>query len=295
MDFLFDWLCQNYSKGYSGYCWGYNFDWANPVKYLKAYSPSIIVTGFIAKGIFEYYKATQDKKALDILKSICDFILQDLPVTEFENGICFSYTTIMKDCCYNANMIGAEILAKTYSITKETIFMEKAKKAVDFTVKKQHENGKWNYSLDLETDQERVQIDFHQGYVLESLSEFIKYSQIEDEKYNAALIKGLQFYMNEQFFDTGRSKWRIPKVWPVDIHNQTQGIITFSKLAYLNSDYRDFALQTARWTIENMQDKAGYFYYQKHKFFTNKIPYMRWAQAWMMLALSTLSSTEKGI
>ena len=38
--------------------------------------------------------------------------------------------------------------------------------------------------------------------------------------------------------------------------------------------------------IENMQDKSGYFYYRKYPLFTNKIPFIRWAQGWMMLALS---------
>ena len=49
-----------------------------------------------------------------------------------------------------------------------------------------------------------------------------------------------------------------------------------------------FAEKIAKWTIENMQDEKGYFYYQKWPFLTNKIAYMRWGQAWMMLALSTL-------
>ena len=33
-DWLFSWLTNNYSKGFSGYCWGYNFDWASSVKLL---------------------------------------------------------------------------------------------------------------------------------------------------------------------------------------------------------------------------------------------------------------------
>jgi hypothetical protein len=34
--------------------------------------------------------------------------------------------------------------------------------------------------------------------------------------------------------------------------------------------------------------KAGYFYYQIQPYYKNKIPYMRWSQAWMLLALATL-------
>ena len=56
IDFLFNYLKNNFSKNYSGYCWGYNFDWASSGKYIKAFSPNIVVTAFVAKGIFEYYK-----------------------------------------------------------------------------------------------------------------------------------------------------------------------------------------------------------------------------------------------
>ena len=40
--------------------------------------------------------------------------------------------------------------------------------------------------------------------------------------------------------------------------------------------------------IENMFDKKGFFYYQQWPFITNRISYMRWSQAWMFLALSSL-------
>jgi hypothetical protein len=41
------------------------------------------------------------------------------------------------------------------------------------------------------------------------------------------------------------------------------------------------------WSFKNMFDeRKGYFYYNKEKYFTNRIPYMRWTQAWMFLGLS---------
>jgi hypothetical protein len=46
----------------------------------------------------------------------------------------------------------------------------------------------------------------------------------------------------------------------------------------------------ADWAMENMwDDRGGYFYFQKHKRYTNKIPYLRWPNAWMYLALATLA------
>jgi len=44
--------------------------------------------------------------------------------------------------------------------------------------------------------------------------------------------------------------------------------------------------KTLQWTINNMQDKQGYFYYQINMGIPTKIPYMRWGQAWMMYGIS---------
>jgi len=108
-----------------------------------------------------------------------------------------------------------------------------------------------------------------------------------------AIEKGLSFYKKKQFLPSGQSLWRLPKKWPVEIHNQAQGIITFSLLESYHPDYSAFAKTIAHWTIHNMQDPSGFFYYRKYPWFTNKIPFIRWSQAWMLLALSELMSKVK--
>ena len=52
-------------------------------------------------------------------------------------------------------------------------------------------------------------------------------------------------------------------------------------------EQKELLNKVLNWTIENMQSDKGYFYYQINKYFSSKIPYMRWAQAWMFYALST--------
>jgi hypothetical protein len=283
INYLFSELKSNYSQGYSGYCWGYNFDWASSGKYIKRYSPNIVVTAFIAKGIFEYYQLTKDEEALAILKSIGNFILKDLPCTHTTEDICFSYTTLGVDRCYNASLLAASVLAQLYHLTKEETYKYYALKAVDYVVSKQHVDGHWNYSID-EQGKERVQIDFHQGYVIDCIADVMRYTNAQNERYTNAINKGTEFYCNQQFFKNGQAKWRLPKIYPVEIHNQSQGIITFCR----TQQHTNFAETIAQWTIENMQDKKGFFYYRKLKNYTNKIPYMRWSQAWMFVALSEL-------
>ena len=35
-----------------------------------------------------------------------------------------------------------------------------------------------------------------------------------------------------------------------------------------------------------MRSPHGYFYYQRHRLFTNRIPYIRWSNAWIFRGLS---------
>lgn len=286
-DYFFNWLTSNYTKGYSGYCWGYNFDWASPVKYLKAHSPTIVVSGFIAKGIFEYWQTFKDEKSVEILKSIGEFAKHDLPFTITDNELCVSYSTEVKDCCYNASLLAGELYAKLYFITKDPDYKEKAMEIADFVVHHQHVNGSWYYSIDIESGNERKQIDFHQGYVISSLNEIVKYCELTDRKYTNAIDKGLNYYKTQQFLASGQSLWRIPKKWPVDIHNQSQGIISL-----LDLNDKEFAEKIANWTISNMQASDGHFYYKKYPAHSIKTSYMRWSQAWMFLALTRILTNK---
>lgn len=287
-DEIFNWLKTNYSKNYSGYAWGYNFDWANPGGNLKAYTPSVVVTSFVVDGLMEYYHLFQSKPAKEMVISAAKYIANDLPVTTLEKGISIAYTHQSKGCCYNASLLGAESLAKAYYLSEDKQHLDKAKLAVKYVLSMQKEDGSWFYSYNPAKKTERKQIDFHQGFVLMSLHQYQQYAKDENPVISKAIEKGLKFYKDEQFFPNGRSLWRLPKEWPVEIHNQAQGIITFTELQHYNDSYSDFANEIAHYTLKNMQSGKGFFYYQKHKNYTNKIPYIRWSQAWMLLALTTL-------
>jgi len=220
------------------------------------------------------------------------FILNDLSRYQDDSGLCISYTPIKRDVCYNANLLAGEILAMNYSISGDEQYKELSKEIVNFVLSRQFEDGKWMYSEYPESGKVRNQIDFHQGYVLESLLNIDNILALNSNEVEEAIFKGANFYYKNQFYDNGRSLWRIPKKFPVEIHNQSQGIITFALLNKFDKNYLPFANTIANWTIKNMQHPKGYFYYHKNKLMDHKIPYMRWSQAWMLLALTYLLTTE---
>lgn len=287
-DYFYNWLINNYTKEYSGICWGYNFPWASPSKYMEAYIPSAVVTGFIIKGMREYYNISCKKSVLDIVASASNFIQNDLEWTKDSSGLCISYTPLLRDICYNASLLGAEILAINYELNHDEDSKMYVISAVDYVIDKQKTNGVWAYSKETDSSNERMQIDFHQGYILESIFNIMDYVDNKNQIWDNSIKIGLEYYRKKQFYDEGISLWRLPKKYPVEIHNQAQGIITFSCLVDYFREGRQFADTIANWTINNMQDRNGYFYYQKRKLYTIKIPYTRWSQAWMFLSLSIL-------
>jgi hypothetical protein len=287
---LVEYLIKNKSKGYSGYCWGFNFNWQDKSRFAGKWLPTLVITSYVGNSLLDLYEINKEKKLLEIAVSICSFILKDLNITESENGICFSYTPIDKHIIHNANCLGAAFLSRVYSIIKDEELLDYSAKAMDFSVCCQNIDGSWDYGFDQIKDKKRKQTDFHQGFILDSLIDFIKYSGKKNEKYEKSLWKGLEFYKKQQFEEFGRSLWRLPWKYPVDIHHQAQGIISLSKsyIEFGSKNYLEFARKIAVWTISNMQDKSGFFYFQKWPIVTNKLSYIRWAQAWMLYALTIL-------
>lgn len=85
------------------------------------------------------------------------------------------------------------------------------------------------------------------------------------------------------------------QIFPIDIHSVVWSIITLAELKDFDESSMDVAILIYRWSIKNMQSKKGYFYYQKKRFFKNKIPYMRWSQAWMLFALTVINNEKDAL
>lgn len=280
-------LIEMRSPEYENYCWGLHFPYVSRVIHSAKLAPNIVDTAFVYKAIYKYVELFNDRNANEILESICQFITNDLPRIETRQDLCFSYTPEKKDICYNANALGVEILAMNYKLTNNTTYFKLASKGIAFTIKNQKEDGHWNYRL-YDDGSEKQQIDFHQGYIINSILNYMEFTGDECDALKQSVAKAAQFYKKKQFLNTGQSLWRYPVIWPTDIHNQAVGIATFLNLEKYSEKYPIFAKKVTDWTIKNMQDRKGHFYYRKYPLFINKISYMRWGQAWMFYAISKL-------
>ena len=273
-----------------------------PVQMLKPKTPfnhtmpDAIATEACALAIMQY--AEQAGKMVELVKYITGaakfflkhHLVQSGEITFFKYYPDSSSNTVT----YNASIIATAYLLEANEYEMNPEWQRIAKEAVRFVIKNQYDEGYWNYGINLQTGNEKKQIDFHQGFILDAILKFIQKDESNSVFYES-YKKGLEFYYQKQFLPNGQGIYRYPRKWPVNIHNQAQGIITFTRAAAagFGEEYHQFALTIAQWTIQNMQDKDGHFYFLKYPLFTNKIPYIRWSDAAMAYALSVLLEYEQ--
>lgn len=282
LEFLANLLQKLSSQGYSGKCWGYNFDWQSRVFFVPKFTPTIVNTAYIANGFLDAYDATGNIQFFDVARSACEFILNDLHQTEENGSICFSYTPIDKLKVHNANILGGALLARVFSYTQEPRLSDCARRSIAYVMRYQQADGSWYYA---ETSIQKWIDSFHTGFVLESLEQYIR--GVNDLTYTAHLQKGYDFFISHFFMNDGTPKYYHNQTYPIDIHSAAQGVVTLVKLKQYHAESDAILNNLISWILKNMQSKKGYFYFQRRKLFTNTISYMRWSQAWMYHALAT--------
>jgi len=284
INFLLRLLDESKSKGYSGNSWGYNFDWQSRAFYVPKYTPTIVNSSFIGHALIDTYLHTGNKEALEMAIGIKDFILNDLKRREEGRAICFSYTPIDNTAVHNANLLGASLLIRIFKLTGEEILKNIALRSLAYTMKYQHDDGSWYYA---ETEIQKWIDSFHTGFNLQSILYFL--NEGFGEEYQEAFERGVNFYSNNFFLEDGTPKYYYDRVYPIDIHSSAQAVVFFS---ILGKGYKALVEKIMGWMISNMQDGKGFFYFQKKKNYTNKIPYIRWAQAWAFHALTEYYSSS---
>lgn len=270
------------SKGYSGACWGYNFDWqARRLFLFPKNTPTVVATCFCATALMDAYEITHKQEYLDVALSSAEFVLHDLRRTEYNDGFLFSYSPLHgNDTVFNASLLGSKLLACCYKYTGKEEHRLAAKASVVACCNAQSADGSWVYGM---LPVQSWIDSFHTGYNLDAL---VTYQQMTgDFSFAQNINKGFEFYIKNFFEEDGCPKYYHDRKYPIDIHCPGQLLVTLYRLGKFEEN-RGLAEKVLQWTISNMQDKKGYFYYQLKKGISSKIPYMRWSNAFMFNALS---------
>jgi len=280
-----EWLVENRSPGYTGFAWGNHFSYESRNGTIAKNMPTVVWTSLIGHAFLDAYDVLKEPKYLQTADGIAEFLLRDIGKTEFADSHCFNYTpgrtTKKRSLVHNANMLTAGFLSRMYSVTRDESLLAEARRVAHFTVDHQREDGSWIYA---EGGWWNWVDSFHTGYVLEGLDAYIRYTG--DRRFERALSTGYRFFIDRFFGSDGIPHYYDNKPRPLDIQCASQGIQTLVNLRELDGRSVPLAMKVARWTLENMQDASGFFYYRKYPWIVNRTPTLHWGQATMLAALA---------
>jgi hypothetical protein len=271
------------SPGESCWCWGYSFPWQTRTLIVPAGSPNLVCTSFVADALLDAYEANGDSGCLRMAESAATYMLRELFWSD-GSAAGFSYPTPQsRTRIHNANFLAAALLCRVHRLTGDRHFLGPALAAARYSVSRQQEDGSWYYGE--EPAQQWID-NFHTGYNLCALHAIGR--DATTGEFDRPVRRGLAFYASHFIRNDGAPRYFHNRTYPIDIHCAAQSIITLLQLKDLNPDGARIARTVLRWTMTHMWDEQGFFYYRVLRLLTIRTSYMRWSQAWMVLAMSML-------
>ncbi len=278
------WLIQNQSPGYSGACWGNHFDYQSRTFYLPAGTPTVVWTSLIGHAFLDGWEHFGRQEYLQIAQSSCEHILRDLETFPDGEAACIAYVPGKNSQVHNANTLGASLLARTWKITRNAAYLELARKAIQYTAQHQRADGAWFYG---EKQNLHWVDNFHTAYVLDCFKHYTE--STGDTQFTSHMMLGYRYWKETFFLANGTPRYYDGKTLPIDIQCCSQAIDTLVFFRDYDNEAIALALKVAEWTIDNMQDHDGHFYYRRYsRWVVNKTPTLHWGQATMLCALAGL-------
>jgi hypothetical protein len=282
--FALQWLIDHQLPGYKGACWGNHFDYQSRSFYLPKGVPTVVWTSLIGHAFLDSYERCRQEAHLRVATSACEHIIRDLATLADGDGLCISYIPTENKQVHNANTLGASLLARTYAFTGEKSYRVLAERAIHYTAQYQRTDGSWYYG-------EKANLhwvdNFHTAYVLDCFKHYAE--STGDNQFDNKLKKGYEYWKSTFFLEDGTPRYYSDKVLPLDIQCCSQAIDTLVFFSNRDPQALNLALKVALWTIDNMQDESGYFYYRRYSsWLVNKTPTLHWGQATMLCGLAGL-------
>lgn len=271
-----------------GNAWGYNFDWQARAFFVPQGVPNLVTSVYVGRALLEYYHCMRDPEALQLAMGVADFLVGEM--VKFENAkfLCFNYIPGKDAEVHNANLLGAAYLAQTLQYQpaeKQEDIRQKILKSTRFSLLDINPDGSWPYGT---KPFHRWVDNFHTAFNIESLLAITEHLQTDE--FIPVLKHVTDYYLAKLFDEKGLPKYFNTALYPIDVHVLAETIVLFQQLRkqglVWNPERVALIEKALLGLVEQFQDSKGFFYYQKTARGWNRIPYIRWGQAWMFYALS---------
>jgi hypothetical protein len=182
---------------------------------------------------------------------------------------------------HNANALACGVLARTARLLGDGSLLEPARAALSRTLEAQREDGSWPYA---EGADGRWVDNFHTAYVLESLA----LAEGLHPALQPSLARGVDYWERALFLADGTPKYTPERTHPIDGHCYASAIDAWLAVRGTRPQGVERAERLAQLLIERMLDPAGYVHFQRRRFWTNRVPFVRWTTAPSFRALAGL-------
>jgi hypothetical protein len=197
-----DWLLENRCTGYSGYCWGMNYDWVyTATETYDKNTPFSTHTPYPLEALVQYYNITKDETVLEAIKSVFLFLENDIKVMkETEDMLILSYGVEKDRIVTNANSYSMYMYALLIDFLpeQEEYIKGKIKKLYNFIISVQQDNGSWLYSP---YDDDTFIDCFHSAIVVKNIIKTGRLTFLEDV--DTVSTRGYTYiiksFMNEEY------------------------------------------------------------------------------------------------
>jgi len=276
--------------GYSGFCWGYPFDWQNVNGLMPKDTPHITATPYCYEVFTRLFELTGEENYLEVARSVANFVFCDLNDTIVRSdAAASSYTPYDHSKVVNASAYRAFVLFDAASRFQEESFYAKAWKNLRFILQSQQADGSWLYAID---NAPEAFIDhFHTCFVLKNLYKVNRH--LRNSELRRSIQNGYRFYRQALFDenDNPRSFAVAPRLQIVslEMYNMAEAI-TLGSL--LQSDIPEAFLFAQRLTnrlVRKYQLRAGHWVTRIYVGgIRHTLPFLRWPQSQLFYALTNL-------
>lgn len=281
--------------------WGRNYPFKTGGEIHDNKKPLVYLDARLGQSMIHLYDINNDKQILKDLERVVRNLIRTGRVLERDGWKFIGYSSDKNArLTFNASMVAVETIMKFLDRSGLESFQVDGyeMRAICFDIIRtmvhyQESDGGWTYGYSSKGILFN-QKDFHQGFVIDSLHEclpLIKELQLQKAA-QRAYDKGYEYLKDVQIDNQGAFFWRYPKKYPIDIHNQAQGILSLS--INEKDENREKLYTIIEYTISHFWKKKKHcFKYQKWQLFTNNISYIRWCNSWMLYALTMYLKSGK--
>jgi hypothetical protein len=264
----------------SGRAWGYDFDVQTRWGYYRRGEPNAVVTAFAATALLDAEAVDAVEGARPLVDGAVAYAVERLFVPDGEHGY-FAYFTGASTHIPNASMLLAALVARATDARSPA--RDLAAQAVARTLALQRADGSWTYG---EGEALSWVDGYHTAYILDALATWNALSAEPQTDVVRALKRGLSFYVERLFDEDGAPRATPQSRYPIDIHAAASAVGCLVELGAGDERAARTADCVLAWTLRHMRRPDGRFAFQQGRVVRKSVPYVRWSDGHMLLALA---------